>query len=341
MGWVLSRLECAGELEQAGEEPVELERGGARLLVRVDRRVPEPPDAEPAVVTEDGQLALFAELPAARPPLAALRLPELAPVPPPPVHAVRRLSYSALSTFEQCSYKYYARYVVGMRERDPEDRTERLGATAVGSLVHEVLEGLDLSAPAVPEDLDARLAGVPPEDADRVRAFVAAYCGSELATRVAALDGARAERPFAFEHDDVLLHGFLDVLHLADGRATVVDYKTNVLGECSPEEIVEAEYRLQRLVYAIACFCAQAGEVEVVYQFLERPDAVVSALYRRADLPALEAELSEAIGRIRSGRFVPTPSDFACAGCPALDLVCAGPRLRDGGGMPALAAVSG
>jgi hypothetical protein len=211
----------------------------------------------------------------------------------------------------------------------------------VGSLVHELLEGLDLSAPAVPGDLDARLADVPQEDADRVREFVAAYCGSELATRVAALDGARAERPFAFEHDDVLLHGFLDVLHLAGGRATVVDYKTNVLGDCSPEEIVEAEYRLQRLVYAIACFRAQADEVEVVYQFLERPDAVVSTLYRRADLPALEAELSEAIGRIRSGRFVPTPSEFACAGCPALDLVCAGPRLRDGAGTPTLAAVSG
>ena len=26
--------------------------------------------------------------------------------------------------------------------------------------------------------------------------------------------------------------------------------------------------------------------------------------------------------------FPPTPGEFACAGCPALDLVCAGPRLR-------------
>ncbi len=35
---------------------------------------------------------------------------------------------------------------------------------------------------------------------------------------------------------------------------------------------------------------------------------------------------------IRAGEFRPTPSPFACSGCPALDVVCAGPRL--GGGPP-------
>ena len=31
--------------------------------------------------------------------------------------------------------------------------------------------------------------------------------------------------------------------------------------------------------------------------------------------------------RINEGDFRPTPSQFACAGCPALDVVCAGPGL--------------
>ena len=82
-------------------------------------------------------------------------------------------------------------------------------------------------------------------------------------------------------------------------------------------------------------------EVEVVYHFLERPDAVVSTTFARADMPALEAELSEAIGRIRSGEFVPTPSEFNCAGCPALDVVCAGPRLRGGPTRPPALAAAG
>jgi len=166
------------------------------------------------------------------------------------------------------------------------------------------------------------------EELERIREFVGNYCGSDTARRVASLPGARAERPFAFEHDGVLLHGRIDVLWREGARAFVLDYKTNALGESTPEEIVEEDYRLQRLVYALACFRAGAEEVEVVYHFVERRDAVVETTFVRDELSALEEELSEAIARINRGEFVPTPSDFACAGCPALDLVCAGPRLR-------------
>jgi hypothetical protein len=166
------------------------------------------------------------------------------------------------------------------------------------------------------------------DELERISAFVTSYCTSELAARIATLDGARPERPFAFEHEGVLLHGRLDVLWREGPRALVLDYKTNSLAEGTPEEIVEADYRLQRLVYALACFRAGADEVEVVYHFLERADAVVSTPFIREELPLLEAELSAAIARIDAGEFVPTPSEFTCSGCPALDVVCAGPRLR-------------
>jgi len=125
------------------------------------------------------------------------------------------------------------------------------------------------------------------------------------------------------------VHGFIDAFHLADARALVVDYKTNALGEAATDEIVEQDYRLQRLVYALACFRAGADEVEVVYHFLERADAVVATTFRRELLPDLEAELSAAIARIDAGEFTPSPSEFTCQGCPALDVVCAGPRLRN------------
>ena len=91
---------------------------------------------------------------------------------------------------------------------------------------------------------------------------------------------------------------------------------------------MEQDYRLQRLVYALACFRSGAREVEVVYHFLERPDATVSAVFSEPDVPVLEAELSAAIARIQGGRFVPTPSEYACAGVPpstssARDRACA------------------
>ena len=37
------------------------------------------------------------------------------PVPGPPLHRVRALSFSALALFERCSYRYYAERVAGMR----------------------------------------------------------------------------------------------------------------------------------------------------------------------------------------------------------------------------------
>ena len=68
--------------------------------------------------------------------------------------------------------------------------------------------------------------------------------------------------------------------------------------------------------------------MEVVYHFLERADAVVSTVFRIEQIAGLEAELSEAIAKINAGEFRPTPSEYICAGCPALDVICAGPGLR-------------
>jgi ATP-dependent helicase/nuclease subunit A len=335
IGWVLSRLE-ARELDAAGEGPLELVRDGARLLVRVDRHRPEaeePARAEEAA-PEEGQLELFAGVELEPLPPPAPRLPELVLVPAPPLHRVRRLSYSSLALFDRCSYRYYAERVARMRPEDAHGTVPGetgLAATEVGDAVHRLLEEVDLAAPAVPdvEPVRAWYPATTEEELERIRGFVASYCESELADRIAQLAGAAAERPFAFEHDGVLLHGRLDV-HWSDGQsALVLDYKTNSLAEGTPEEIVEADYRLQRLVYALACLRAGADEVEVVYHFLERTDAVVSTRFSRDDTGVLEAELSAAIARIQEGDFRPTPSEFTCAGCPARDRVCAGPRLLE------------
>jgi ATP-dependent helicase/nuclease subunit A len=328
IGWVLERLD-ARELDVAERGTVELVRGGARLLVRLDRKRPEAAVFEPEVVGQNGQLELFAgeDMPLLPPP--APKLPELVSVPEPPLHRVRSLSYSALALFGRCSYRYYAERVVGMRPADAKGEIPGqtgLAATEIGDAVHVLLEH-GVGAEAVREPVLARYPAATEDDLTRVADLVRAWRDSALAARLGGIDGVKVELPFAFEHDGVLLHGRLDVYGEVEGRALVVDYKTNRLEELTPGEAVEDEYALQRLVYALAAFRAGAEEVEVVYVFLECPDEPVARVFSREETAALAAELSAAIETIQQGRFVPRPSELACAACPALDVVCAGPRL--------------
>jgi ATP-dependent helicase/nuclease subunit A len=326
IGWVLDRLGLA-ELEDG-----EVVQGEARLLLRVDRFAPaETPDE--VVQVAEPQLSLF-DAEGSAPVVTVPPLPPLETFAAPDVQPVRRLSYSALALFERCPYRFYAERLGGLRPVDRAVPAAGVGlagmaASEIGDSVHRLLERIDLSAPE-PPSLDHVLAWYPNASAaelERIGGLVEAYCSSTLAARLAALDGVSSERPFAFEHDGVLFHGVLDVLHLDGDRAVVADFKSNLLGDLAPADVVDAEYRLQRLVYAIACFRAGAAEVEVVYQFLERPDELVEATFGRSELPELETELSAAIARIQAGRFPPRPSEFACSGCPALDVVCAGPAL--------------
>jgi ATP-dependent helicase/nuclease subunit A len=350
IGWVLGRLGLDEEARSDASGPIEVERGAATVLLRLDRGQPDPPPAagpeEPEhTVTESGQLALFEGSGEALPPPAP-RLHALTVVPEPALHRVSRLSFSALSLFERCSYRYFAERVAGMKPAAWSGRdngAHGLHATEIGDAVHRLLERVDLADPHPPDDLREVVRVwypvVTDAEVEHVARLVAAYCDSTLARRIAALDGVRVERPFAFTLDGVLLNGRLDVLWRAERSAFVLDYKTNVLDGREPGEVVEAEYRTQRDVYALACIRAGVEEVEVVYQFLEAPEAAVSAHFSRADVEALEGELRAAIARIRGEDFRPTPSPFACSGCPALDRVCAGPGLDsqpDGRPLPEL-----
>jgi ATP-dependent exoDNAse (exonuclease V) beta subunit len=341
IGWVLDRLDAHETVVAAGDAPIELERGDARFVLAVARRQVEGPvDAGSAVEAVDDselQLQLFDEVPTSRPRLG-VELPALAEIPAPPAHDVRRLSYSALALFERCSYRFYAERVLGLPPRAAAvvdgAAPGALAATEIGDAVHRLLELVPLGDPAAPApraDLEAIVRawypGVTEDELERVAALVDAYCASALAQRLAGLEGAQPERPFVFEHDGVLIRGRLDVLWREGERALVVDYKSNALDGRDPTEIVEAEYSLQRLVYALVCLRDGASDVEIAYQFLEAPDEIVSTSFTRSDVERLEAELSAAIARIRAGDFRPTPSEFACGDCPALDLVCAGPRL--------------
>ena len=228
IGWVLQRLDLGGELDRndaAG--PIEVKRGAAGIVLRIDRSSPDDVVVSPAAAVEtgdDGQLVLFEgggeDIPAAAP-----RLRELVELPAPPVARVARLSYSAISLYDRCSYRYYAERVVGMRPAPwggadgvSDGGQVGLHPTEIGDAVHRLLELVDLTAPTEPAraQLEAQVRAWYPtvsgDELARIGELVRSYTDSTLALRIAGLRGARAERPFAFELDSVLINGRLDVL---------------------------------------------------------------------------------------------------------------------------------
>ena len=286
--------------------------GRTSVVVKIVR-----PSGEPAPeVSEYDQLHLFGESPETLP-----DLPPFEPVARPPAHAVRRMSYSGLALYDRCGYRFYAQRLLRLPERERvREPAQGMAGVEVGDAVHLLLEHED-------ERWRELYPHATAEDEQRIERMVTGWRGSDLAGRLAGLAGVTLEQPFAFELDGVLFRGRFDAFHRdGGGSALVVDYKTNLLGEKDPEDIVERSYRHQVAIYALAVLAAGAQDVEVAYAFLDRPGSVVTRSYTSADADTLRGGLRESLSPIQAGRFEARPGPY-CAECPALDLLCAGPAL--------------
>ncbi len=284
---------------------------------RVEVRVTRPPESQPPPeLDEPDQLHLFAALNEPSP-----RLAPLAEIPQPPLVELRRISYSGLALYDRCGYRFYAQRILRLPERAPQrSELDGLAAVELGDAVHLLLEAQD-------GRWRERYPHATPLDEQRIEQMLESWRGSALAARVSALSGVRVELPFVFEVDGVLLRGRFDVYHRdPQGAALVVDYKTNRLGDHSPDELVDRSYGHQVAIYALAALLAGANSVEVAYAFLDRPDAVAVRSFTAADADRLAEGIRGSLQPIREGRFEPRPG-YHCAECPALDLLCAGPAL--------------
>ena len=291
IGWVLGRLAAQAEVE-AAVEPVELARGDARFLAPRRPRRDEPRGrggGRRAVRGRcAGQLELFAELPGRTPGRAATGCPS-----------------SICPSRRRC---------IGCG--GSRTRRSRCTTAARTATTSSALPGCARSGPWAPGRRGSRRrrsatrctacsssstcasrlrppwrwcsSGIRPRPPTRSRAsaaFVDAYC--ELGARGASRR-SRTCGPSAPSRSSTTASCCTAASTSCSARAAalVLDYKTNSLAEHEPDEIIEADYRLQRLVYALACFRAGADEVEVVYAFLERADAVVSTTFVREEIAA-------------------------------------------------------
>jgi ATP-dependent exoDNAse (exonuclease V) beta subunit len=249
---------------------------------------------------------------------AAVSAPPPRPVPSPPVPS--SLSYSALSAYKACGYRFYVERVLGLPP--VESAAGAAGAPGLnaadrGTVVHALLERLDFRRPVVLSDT--------PED---IAAMVRGFADTATCRRLARARGVQREQPFGFLLDGTLITGVLDVIaRERPGQALVVDYKTDRLDGAEPAAIVAGRYQTQRLVYALAALRDGAREVEVAHVFLERPQA--PAVYRvsQEDAPRLQAELRQLVGGLLAGTYAvtETPHRGICSGCPAEGGLCSWP----------------
>ncbi|MFL5896718.1 MAG: RecB family exonuclease, partial [Thermoleophilaceae bacterium] len=259
---------------------------------------------------------------------------------------VSRLSYSALAGYARCGYRFHLERVAGLHATEETvpggDEAGDIGALARGTVVHELLEAIDMRAPVVPDDdairavIEAHGGGASAETLADVRGMLRAFVASNLRARLGAAARVRAEVPFAFNlaaadgGRSLLITGYLDVLAAETAGALVVDYKSDALEGREPADLAEERYASQRAIYALAALRSGAERVEVAYCFLERPGEVVSALFTSADVPALERRLAKLAEGLVAGRFEPTqqPGRDICATCPGRAALCSWPEER-------------
>ncbi len=328
----LIRTVLGGEAEDGVAEldPAAPEAPAGRLAVRVilpepglgDRLAPAAATTEASKST-DGVITPPLQRPTSAPALAG------------------GLSYSALSGFERCGYRFYVERVIGISgPKEPaspqqpgegdepaalSDSRRRFGP---GVAVHSLLEWSARHAwrrPRAEQIVAAlRVEGLDPDPEleSRIAALVGAWLGSPMR---AELEGAKvsAEVPFVLAIGATLVRGSIDLLaERADGSNLVVDYKTDRLEGVDPAEVAP-RYAVQRDLYALAAGAREAA-VETAYVFLERPDAPVRTSFDDAGLDAARGRIEGVLSRLAAGEFTVTehPHRALCHDCPARERLC-------------------
>jgi len=255
-----------------------------------------------------------------------------------PLSQISTLSYTALSTYEQCGYRFYVQRILGLpdlptpapapagnaaEERaatPPAPARPGLSAAQRGTLIHQLLAGLNLRNPSLHDSMPAD-----------VRALLAGLVGSTTFRRLSGLRDVRREQRFAYPIGATLITGIFDVVAQdRPGHLLVLDYKSDRLAGAEPAAVVAERYMAQRTIYALAALKLGAPEVEVVHLFLEAPEEPVAAEFGAAGIPDLEAELAARVARLSgdgSGDFrvTETPGRRVCDGCPAQGGLCSHP----------------
>jgi ATP-dependent helicase/nuclease subunit B len=214
--------------------------------------------------------------PIAEPPVQTsdLPTPSLLPAPTVPLNQLpRRYSPTAYQTLLDCPYRFYARYVLGLRLLD--EAEEVLDKSDYGNALHRILKRFHDAAP--PEERDAALslldqlseaefAALPAYTAAdwriKWRAIQPAYIDAWLAAMQSGWRFESAETDVETELDvpslgKIVLHGRIDRIDRKGEALQVIDYKTTATKTLEKKRDAPGE-NIQLAVYAYLCNAAAA-----------------------------------------------------------------------------------
>jgi RecB family exonuclease len=262
------------------------------------------------------------------------------------------LSYSALSEYKRCGYRFYVERVLGIDEPEQPfgDGNESGAGTRAtrrrygpGVAVHSLLEwgarngwrdpGAERAAAALREqDLEGS-----PQEVERALGLARAWADSPL---IAELEGCKLtpEAPFVLAVAGTLVRGSIDLLaERPGGGVIVVDYKTDRLGDGDPVQAA-ARYEVQRDLYALAA-SSRGAPLQTAYVFLEQPGEPIVETFGPEDLEQARARIEAIVERLGEGHFEVTPQPHAalCHDCPARHRLCSYPKeltMRESPGPP-------
>jgi hypothetical protein len=254
------------------------------------------------------------------------------------------ISYTSLAELERCGYRYYLERILRLAENRAAARPGiddgGLEARVRGTIVHMLLEAVDFARPRLPSAQDvARIArqigaSVSPGEREEIAALIAGALGAEPAQLLRSARRAHSEHPFAFSlgAEEPLVTGVLDlIVELPDGGSLIVDYKSDHLavGE-DLELLVQRDYGVQRLLYALAAIEDGAAEVEVAHWFLERPEEWALSRFVSGERDLLRERLLARVAAARARGFAVTaaPHRGICLTCPGRGGLCSWGETR-------------
>jgi len=317
--------ECA--LSFAPEPEVPENNPNVGELKEKEMRSPDPWPLEAMVADDEMDVAERLGVTGWEDELAALRRDVRAiPDEPRPEHvlpAPETHSPSSLMDLETCPRRYYHTYIfpIPILEEGVEE------AQDYGSIVHAYIEGgMQGEPPKVSRN--GRIGDGHTSPKEPWRAFDASEYGRRAA-EYPLYEGSEppktgparmVEVSFALPIENTEIRGRIDAIFIdEDGTFHIVDWKTG-----RPYESYKT--RLQLPLYALAAnrlWGVEPGEMRLAYAFVPG-DAIVEVSTEGDFLGRAEEKVLGALNLLKSGRFEPTPSRYACSHCPVMGLELTG-----------------